>query len=277
MAGEMTTINSDIATLQQIAIAEAMMTFENQTDLTKLITRKDLAPGQVSARFPKWGALTASALTEGDLAASQGMATGGNTLTPTTNAVVRSTITDIASHTAPQIVADFGRAAASAIIKKKNADVWALFDGFGHAVGTGNTDITEATILAGVKNLRQHNSMGDIYMAITPEVMEDLFPIYSTNTNQTMDMIRNQVMAGQMPTIYGVRVVLVTSGISEAGDIKCGMFTREALGYAVTWEIKVEMIRIPAGIGFDIVASSCYAVGEIDDDYGVEVLVDGAD
>lgn len=271
------TTQSAISDLTSIAIAEARLTMENQTDLTTLITRRDLSPGQISARFPKWSSLTAAALTEGSAADNQAMAASGNTLTPTTNAVVRSTITDIASFSAPQIAADFGRIAGSAIVKKKNADVWALFDGFSHAVGTGNTDITEAILLAGVKTLRQHNAVGDIYFAITPEVMEDLFTVYSTNTSNTTDALRTAVMAGQMPTIYGVRVVLITSGISEATDLKCGMFTREALGYASSWDIKIEMQRVPSVVGFEIVASACYAVGEIDDGCGVEVLCDGAD
>lgn len=275
MANE--TVQSMISDLTAIAVAEARLTMENQTDLTSLITRRDLSPGQISARFPKWSSLTAAALSEGSAAANQAMAAAGNTLTPTTNAVVRSTITDITSFSAPQIAADFGRIAGSAIVKKKNSDVWALFDGFSTAVGTGNTDIAEATILTGVKKLRQANAVGDIYLAVTPEVMEDLFTVYSTNTNNTTDGLRNAVMAGEMPSIYGVRVVLVTSGITETGDIKCGMFTKEALGYAVSWDIKMEMIRVPSVVGFEIVASSCYAVGEIDDSLGVEVLVDGTD
>ena len=274
MADEILTTSID--ELASIAVAEANLSLRNGIDLASLITRRDLAPGQISVRFPIYASVAAAALTEGNEAANTAVTTTGVVLTPTTNAVIAHAITDLADHAAPQLMVDLGRKAADAIRKKRNADIFALFDGFSNALGTTNVDITEALIRQAKKILMQNDADGIPYLVLTPEVAEDLLGLYSLNTSNTADNVRDAVYAGQMPVIYGVRPFVI-NGPTETTDLKCGMFTREALGIAVAWEVKVEIQRRAKLVGYDFVASSAYAVGEINDGYGVELLVDGAD
>lgn len=272
------TISTSINELASIAIAEAQLTRQNISDLSTLLTFRAVAPGQISARFPVYGSQDASQLTEGDVISSTEVTTTGTTLTPTTNATWGTVVTDVGSHAAPQIFADIGRIGMSAIIKKKNADIFALFDGFTtNTVGSGGSDISEATILAAITKLENQNAMRPYYLVITPEVKMDLLTLYSANTNIAALSQRDDTMTGEMPEIYGVRPIVVTSGISQVGDIKCGMFTREALGFAEEWDFKIEIQRENMTVGWAVAVTASYAVGEINDKQGVEVLVDGAD
>jgi len=138
-------------------------------------------------------------------------------------------------------------------------------------------------VRTGVKKLMQANARGEIMLMITPEVWEDLMTdIADTSGYNSMisDNMRDAINAGALDVripLLGCTVGMVTSGIAETGDVKCGLYTPEALGYAQAWDIRVAFQRQEASIGYDIVASSAYAVGEIDDSFGVEVLADGAD
>lgn len=281
MANE--TISTSIDELSSIAIAEARLVAASRQDLTRLCTMREVPAGNISVRFPKYTNQSAAALSEGSDASNTEIVTTGVVLTPATNAVISTMISDLAAHNAPQVVADFGRIAADAILKKKNADVFALFDGFSVAIGTSDTDLTVATLRAGVKKLLQKNAVGEIYLVITPEVWEDLWTdMASTSGSNALisDRARDAIMSGIVDPsirIHGAVPVVVTSGISETGDVKCGLFTREALGYAFAWDFKVEFQRRSKGVGWDVTASSAYAVGEIDDNMGIEVLCDGAD
>lgn len=277
MADEVTTAQVD--DLSGIAIQEATLTAQNLSQLKDFITVKTVPTGSSAARFPRWGGLTAAGLTEGNDVANSAASTTGPELTPTTNAVWATVVTDIAVHDAPQVFADLGKAAASAIVQKINDDIFALFDGFATVLGSGTVDITEEVIRQGRKKLLQQSVQpnAEMFLVITPEVFEDLMGLYSLNTNNTSDVIREAIYRGEAPPIYGVRIVLHTSGLSEAGDIKCGLFARDALGMAVSWDMKLEVTRRPRAIGWDFVMSSSYAVGELIDLHGIEMLLDGAD
>lgn len=278
MADETTTAQVD--DLSGIAIQEARLTAQNSSQLTDFITVKQVPPGNSTVRFPLWPGLTAAALTEGNDVANSAAATSSVEIAHTTNAVWATVVTDIAVHDAEALFAGLGQAAASAIVQKKNADIFALFDGFTtNAIGTTNVDITEALVREGVKKLMQQsiNPAEPIYMVITPEVFEDLMALYSLNTNNTSDVVRDAVYRGEAPPIYGVRTVLHTSGIDESGDLKCGMFTRDALAMAVGWDMKLEVARRVRAVGWDFVMSASYTAAELNDLHGVEMLVDGAD
>ena len=272
------TVQSGLTALASTAIAEARHALSNMDDLTRVVRRQILRPGQISAVFPKFGALTAAALTDGNAASNQQFTATGVTLTPAVNSVARATITDLADFSSNlQLQADFGRAAAHAIVKKRNADIWALFAGFTQSVGTTNTDLTEAALRKARRMIEESGAGGPIYLAVSPRVVEDLLGLYSTNTNQTADVLRAMSLTeGKLPSIYGV-TPLVINGVSEdgSGDYICGMFASDAIGYAESWDIRIEVQRVAASVGFEIVASSAYAVGEIEDLKGVKVIADG--
>jgi hypothetical protein len=273
MANETLQTNTNV--LAQIAVQEGRFVMQNSVSLADYIRQATVTPGQVSARFPHWAGLTASALTEGNAAANQVFSATGVTLTPTTNAVASTVITKLADFSAAQGVAlDFGRNAAQAIIRKRNQDIWGLFDGFSTAFGSANTVISEANILAAIGKIRNTGYSGELYLAVTPNVLTEIFKIYAAKTGFYPALLQEQIYAGQAPILFGARVIQV-NGISDtaAADVKCGVFAPEALGIATAWDINVDIADKPSSVGYEITASSAYAVGELRDDLGCELLV----
>ena len=54
------------------------------------------------------------------------------------------------------------------------------------------------------------------------------------------------------------------------------MFVPSALGLAVCWDINIEPQRDASIRGFELNATACYGVGELKDNYGIEMLFDAA-
>ena len=285
MANETTTTSLD--DLCQAIIAEARMVLSQGSDLSNYIMKRPLPKGKSGVTFPKYAALTASALTEGtDLTSNSQVSTSGTTITPTQVGLM-AVVTDIVdwASNAPQLGADIGKLMGDAILAKRNQDIWALFDGFSQTAGTTNTDITEANIASCVRQLMAAKAPRPYYMAITPHVFEDLITIYSTNSNFTATEIRNMVLEkGELPPIYGVIPLLVdnlasgtSAGKADAADAKCGVFSRQAIGMVEGYDIQIEPERNASMRGYELVATSYYAVAEVEDTFGVELLVDNKD
>jgi len=284
MADETTQTTLD--DLCQAVIAEARMVLSQGIQLRDYVARRPLQKGKSGVLFPKYGAVTVASVNEGTDLANQAVSTSAVTITPTEYGGM-ATLTDLADWASNpmQAGADIGRLFGNAIRAIQNQTIWALFDGFSQAAGTTNTDITEANITDGIRQLMSAQAPRPYYLAITPHVFEDLLALYSTNTNQTSADIRNAVLnKGELPPIYGVMPLLIdnlaagtSAGKADAADAKCGLFSREAIGYVEITDIKLEVQRDASMRANEIVATSVFAAGEIEDTFGVEMLVDNKD
>jgi len=284
MANETTTTTLD--DLCQAIIAEARMVLSQGIQLKDYVSVRPLPRGKSGVLYPKYGAVTVAAVSEATDLANQAVSTSGVTITPTEFGGM-TTVTDLADWKSnpTQVGADIGKLFGNAIRAIQNQTIWALFDGFTQVEGTSNTDITEANIVGAVQQLMSAQAPRPYYLAITPHVFEDLLTLYSTNTNNTSADIRNAVLnKGVLPPIYGVIPLLVdnlasgsSAGKADAADAKCGMFSREAIGYVEMTDIKLEMERDASLRANEIVATTVFAAGEVEDTFGVELLVDNKD
>ena len=277
MANETTA--SVVANLTKIAKAEALLMNKNMADLSRIINKREVPAGHSAMDFPVISEITAQ--TKADGAAFDNAAPTINkvTLTPSNKVGDLKLITDLAAHNAEQIAADLGKQQGAAITAKYNGDIFALFDGFSQALGNGAGKLTVALVRQAVTKLNQAGAFGQKYLVLTPLLLDNLYEDMAAASagNVTMsNEMRDKVLSGNLDfSIYGVTPVLVNSGISEATTIKTGVFTREALGMATAWEFKAEIQRVAASVGFNLVQSSCYAVGEINDTFGVEISLAG--
>jgi hypothetical protein len=268
-----------VANLAAIAKAEALLMNNNMGDLSRLIDKRALPVGYSAIDFPIISQI--SAQTKADGAAFDNAAPTINkvTLTPSAKVGDLKMITDLASHNAEQLAADLGKQQGAAITAKVNADIFALFDGFSQSVGAANTKLTCAVIRAGITLLNKAGALGEKYLVLTPTLLDNLIEDYSTSTGGNLllsDRARDAVLAGKTDApILGVIPYLVNSGISETTTIKTGLFTRPAIGMATAWEFKPETERDAASVATKLVMSSCYAIGEVNDTFGVEVLCVG--
>lgn len=284
MANETTA--TTLAVLCQAIIAEARITMSQGASLRNYIMRRPLPAGKSGVTFPAYGAVSVAAVNEGTDLTNQAVSATAVTVSPAEYGGM-TTLTDVADYTSnpTQVGTDIGRLFGEAIRAAQNQAIWALFDGFTQTDGSSNADISEAYIVSSVQQLMSAMAPRPYYMAITPHVFEDLLTIYSTNTNNTADSIRNMVLTtGELPPIYGVIPILVdnlatgtSAGKADAADAKCGIFSRNALGYVEGYDIRIETERNASLRAEEIVATSYFGVGEIVDTWGVELLVDNKD
>ena len=283
MANE--TDSTVLSELIQASIGEARVVASQGADLSEYITSRPLEEGKGSATFPIWDEEVMASVAESTDLTNSEFNTSAVTITPGEYGLM-TTLTDIAKRRAGlQTAIDIGAVMGAAYKDAKNQAIYALFDGFSTAVGTTNVDITEALIQSAVRQLRINKAPGTLYMPVTPHVLEDLLGLYSTNTSNVPDSIRNQAMTeGTLPMIHGVQPLLIdnlasgtgTGAIDEA-DTKTAIFSAAALGYVEEWDFRIETQRDASIRGEELVATASFGVGEIKDSWGIELLVDNKD
>jgi len=278
----MATTTTTIDDIVEIAVAEARYTVQANTFVHDLVTVKDISGTPTkSARFPKFGAVTASEVAEGtDYSGHQDLATSSVELT-VKEVVAGTIITDLAKSSSREDVGiAAGRVLGNAIAKYMEQDVVALFDSFTtNAIGATNVDITVANWINAKTLLAAANAPEPYYAVISPYVEEDLIQLLSGNTNQFGNSVTETIVrTGYVGNPYGVQTYR-SGNITEDGngDVKCAMFSREAVGMVIKWDPQIEIERDASLRGYEVIMTTAYNVGVIDETFGCEMLLDNAD
>lgn len=278
----MATTTTTIDDIIEIAVAEARYTVQANTFIHDLVTVKDISgtPAK-SARFPKFGAVTATTVAEGtDYSGHQDLATSSVEIT-VKEVVAGTIITDLARASSREDIGiAAGRVLGNAIAKYMEQDLVALFDDFTtNSVGTTNVDITVANWLKAKTLLAAQNAPEPYYAVISPYVEEDFIQILSGNTNQFGDRVTEEIVrSGYVGNPYGV-VTFRSGNITQDGngDVTCAMFSKEALGMVIKWDPQIEVERNASLRGYELIMTTAYNVGLIDEKFGCEMLLDNAD
>lgn len=283
MADETTT--TTLNDLTQSAIAEARMTLSQGILLSDLVSKRPLPKGHNAVSFPLYGAATHSAVAEATDLANQAISTSTATITPGEYGSM-TTLTDVAAYASQaQVGTDLGRLFGEAHRDAVNQAIYALFDGFSTAIGTTNTNITVALLDEAVRQLRINKAPPPYYFVTTPHVMRDLVGLYAAvavaNVSTLSQMAQEK---GMLPPFHGVVPIIIDNlaagtgagGIDEA-DTKSGVFSSAAIGMAVGYDFTVVTQRDESMRGVEIIGKSYWAVGELNDTYGIEVLLDNKD
>lgn len=282
MSGETTT--TTLTELIQASINEARVTESIGVDLSSLITQRPLEEGKGSVTFPIYDQEVMASVSEATDLTNTAFDTTAVTITPGEKGLM-TTLTDLAKRRAgAQSAVDIGRVMGEAYKVVKNKEIYALFDGFSQTLGTTNVDITEALIQEGVAMLRAASAPGPYYMPVTPYVLEDLLGLYSSNTDSiAASIMQSAQVDGFLPMIHGVIPVFVTltqgtgTGEAEEADTKTAIFSGQALGFVNEWDFRIETQRDASIRGDELVATSSFGVGELKDNWGVELLLDNKD
>jgi len=284
MANE--TTSTTLNDLIQAAIAEATLTQSQGADLTQTVRTMDVPRGKSGVIFPDFDSETAATVAEGTDLSNTAFSTGGSTIS-CGEVGVQLTLTDVADWQSQpaNVGAQLGEVARDAINSEKTQAIYALLGGFSTAIGSSNTNITEALILQGARTLKGARAPKPFYLVCTPHVAEDVSSLYATSTSVTSEQIRRLVLdEGQLPPIHGVTLLEVdnlapgsgSGGIDEA-DTNTGIYSPGAIGLALGYDLRIEQERDASLRASELVFTSFYGVGEIKDSYGVELLVDNAD
>ena len=193
-----------------------------------------------------------------------------------------TTLTDLARNAAPRnVAADIGRLFGEAIAKKQATALTALFDGFSTAVGSGSTALTAALVFQSIANVRNAGvSMDGVSAVLHPMVAYDLKAnLTNTFANANGNDLANEALRnGFVGRLGGVPIYETTNIDNDgtAGDYKQGVFHKDALGLAMMQDLKIETQRDASLRADEIVATSVYGVGELNDTYGVELHSDSS-
>jgi hypothetical protein len=121
-------------------------------------------------------------------------------------------------------------------------------------------------------------------LPVTPYVLADLLGLYTSNTDSiAASLMESAQVDGVLPKIHGVIPVIVDldtgtgTGEAEEADTKTAIFSGQALGFVSEWDFRIETERDASLRADEIVASSSFGVGELVNDWGVELLLDNKD
>jgi len=279
MANEST--SSTLSELYTEIVAEALFVASEKSIMRPLVKNYAISGGGKQIEVPIYAAVSAAAVSEASDLSNTAINPTSVTITASENGIM-TTLTDLARNAAPRnVAADIGRLFGEAIAKKQDTDLTALFDGFSTAVGSGSTALTAALVFQSIANVRNAGvSMDGVSAVLHPMVAYDLKAnLTNTFANANGNDLANEALRnGFVGRLGGVPIYETTNIDNDgtAGDYKQGVFHKDALGLAMMQDLKIETQRDASLRADEIVATSVYGVGELNDTYGVELHSDSS-
>ena len=247
--------------------------------LANTVKQRFVPKGKKSCSFPVWGSVAMASYGEAEeITASAGLSVSAVEVTPTRHGLLEI-VSDMSIYAGPaDFVDSLSLKFSAAAIALQNTDIWALLAGFSTTATGASTSsaLTEDIILNAFTQLQASGAKGPYYLPVTPIMASPLMKLYSTNTNIVGGDIRNAVTTrGELPQIFGVQPVLVTDVILGA-TTNTALYSVDAIGMAVNYLLNIETQRSAQRSSDLMVATSVYAVAEINDAYGITIPVKNA-
>ena len=260
-------------------ILQARFTAEEESLMLGLVTRYDI--GNVAGKtvqVPKYPAITAAGLTEGTDMSSTTVSTTSQTIT-VSEVGAQVVLTDLAAMGAGNPAEELGTVLGNAIATKIDKDLIALFDGFSTSLGGAGTEITVADLMKAAATLKTNKARGQMAAVVHPWHAYQLKAnLTNTFVNPNGGDLQNDAMRNAFVGQIGGIDIYESSNVSINGsdDAKGAVFVPEALAIAMKRDFNLETQRDASLRAFELNATAIYGVGELDDDYGVELLFDAA-
>ncbi len=272
-----TTTSATLDDLFPTIIAEARYTAEQESLMLGLVKSYNIGSdaGKV-IQIPKYPSITAAALTEGTDMSSTTVSTSSVSIT-VAEVGVQVVLSDVARDGAGDPGTAMGVLLGSAVARKMDQDLLALFDGFSTSIGGAGTEITVADIFKAVAVLQTANAPGSMAAVIHPKVA---FALKSNLTNAFANphggVAQNEAMVrGFVGSLAGVDIYQSSNlAVDGNGDAKGAVFSPEALAIALKRDFQIETQRDASLRADELNATAVYGVGELDDSYGVELFFD---
>ncbi len=277
------TTSSTISELYTEIIAEAMFVANEKSLMRGLVKNYSISGGGKSVEVPIYAAVSAAAVSEA--ADLSNTAINPSSVTITASEVgIMTTLTDLARNSASRNVgSDIGKLFGEAIAKKIDVDLIALFDGFSKIVGGADVAFSAAKLFEAVAELRNLAvPSSDLACVVHPYIAYDMKSgvsnTFGAGSGATTDIGNEAMRSGFVGTVAGVPVYESAniSNTGTTGDYKGAVFHRDALGLAMMQDLKLETQRDASLRADEIVATAVYGVAELNDTYGVELMMDSS-
>jgi hypothetical protein len=277
------TTSSTISELYTEIIAEAMFVANEKSLMRGLVKNYSISGGGKSVEVPIYAAVSAAAVSEASDLSNTAINPSSVTITASEVGIM-TTLTDLARNSASRNVgADIGRLFGEAIAKKIDVDLIALFDGFSKIVGGADVAFSAAKLFEAVAELRNLAvPSSDLACVVHPYIAYDMKSgvsnTFGSGSGATTDIGNAAMRSGFVGTVAGVPVYESAniSNTGTTGDYKGAVFHRDAMGLAMMQDLKLETQRDASLRADEIVATAVYGVAELNDTYGVELMMDSS-
>jgi hypothetical protein len=277
------TTSSTISELYTEIIAEAMFVANEKSLMRGLVKNYTIAGGGKSVEVPIYAAVSAAAVSEASDLSNTAVNPSSVTITASEIGIM-TTLTDLARNSASRNVAsDIGRLFGEAIAKKIDVDLIALFDSFSKIVGGADVAFSAAKLFEAVAELRNLAvPSSDLACVVHPYIAYDMKSgvsnTFGSGSGATTDIGNEAMRSGFVGTVAGVPVYESAniSNTGTTGDYKGAVFHKDALGLAMMQDLKLETQRDASLRADEIVATAVYGVAELNDTYGVELMMDSS-
>ena len=281
MANE--TTSSTISELYTEIIAEAMFVASERSLMRGLVKNYTISGGGKSVEVPIYAAVSAAAVSEASDLSNTAVNPSSVTITASEIGIM-TTLTDLARNSASRNVAsDIGRLFGEAIAKKIDTDLIGLFDSFSKIVGGADVAFSAAKLFEAVAELRNLSvPSSDLSCVVHPYIAYDMKSgvsnTFGAGSGATTDIGNEAMRTGFVGTVAGVPVYESANidNTGTTGDYKGAIFHRDALGLAMMQDLKIETQRDASLRADEIVATAVYGVAELNDTYGVELMMDSS-
>lgn len=174
-------------------------------------------------------------------------------------------------------LAEYGRDLGEAVADKMDADSAALLASFSNTTGTTGQALTQARWLAAIRALQGRDAPGPYAAVVHPTQLAQLQNDIATNGGNWASGLGDSRLGATTPGYVGswfnVGVYTTTNVTDDATDYFGGMFSAgKALMFIAKREARTEFERDASFRLTEIVVSSRYAVVELVDSWGQELL-----
>jgi len=258
-------------------VAQARFTAEEQSLMRNLVTMYNIeAQAGTTVQVPKYPAIAAGDLTEGTDMSSTTVSTSSVSIA-VGEVGAQVLLTDMAAMGAGNPADELGTVLGNAIATKMDQDIIALFDGFSTSLGATTTELTAAYLFQAAATLRANKAPGRLVGVFHPYQTYALKAnLTNTFANPNGGDLQNEAMRnGYVGTIAGIDIFESANvTVDGSGDAKGAIFAPEAIAVAMKRDFEIEPQRDASNRAFELNATAVYGVGELDDDYGVEMYFD---
>jgi len=195
-----------------------------------------------------------------------------------TEAGIMTTLTDMAKNYAvSNVVADLGKLFGEAIAKRHDAALIGKFGSFSASIGATSRELAVEDLFQAYATLKSNAVPGPYYGVFHPRA---IYSIKKSLTNSFVNPNPSVVVNGAMLEGYIGRIagidIFETSNVTgtSAGEYINAVFSRDAIGLAVSSALKIETQRDASLRAEEIVATTVYGCSVLHDTYGVKIIGD---
>ena len=260
-----------------IVAAQARHTAEEASIMRNLVTIYDIgSQAGTTIQVPKYGAVSAAALTEGTDMSSTAISTSSVAVS-VGEVGVQAVVTDISMMGTGNVALEVGTVLGNAMARKMDTDLIALFDGFSTSLGATTTELTADYLFQAAATLQANKAMGRYVGVFHPYQTYNLKKsLTAAGVNPNGGDLQNEAMRnGFVGRIAGIDIYESANvTVDGSGDAKGGIFNAEALCMAMKKDFTIETQRDASLRATELNATAVYGVSELEDTFGVEMYFD---